>query len=134
MSFRNHMLSFVSGADIHRGRAVKMQADGTVVEITSINDLVVGWAVSDAISGSLVGIQTIFDGTVTVEVVPNSALYAGKELTLNADGRMKVWGVTDNDVSAHMGYLITRMTSAADGVYAEALMLRQLNKWDRPAA
>jgi len=57
MGHRNHNLSYIAGANVRMGRAVKLQSDGTVVEITDKNDLVMGWAMSSVLLGYQVHYQ-----------------------------------------------------------------------------
>lgn len=130
MSHRNDNLSFRAGGTIHRGRAVKLQSDGTVVEITDNKDLVVGWAVNDAHPGHPVSVTTMFKGILRVELDRSAGTYyAGAWLTLADDGRMKRW--FNNVEDARMGVVINNMKKD-DGIYADALILRHINRWDRP--
>jgi len=129
MSHRDDNLSFRAGGTIHRGRAVKLQSDGTVVEITDRTDLVVGWAANDAHPAHPVSVTTMFEGILRIEIERVGNLYAGAWMTLTDDGRMTRW--YNNVEEPRMAMLINNMKTDT-GIYADVLVLRHLSKWDRP--
>lgn len=132
MGHRNSNLSFIAGANIRKGRALKMQSDGTVVEITDNKDNVVGFSTSMTRKGHQIGVRTLFEGTITVEIYKDAIdMYAGCWLTLTDDGRMQYWSSNDSD--ARMGVLLNNLKDDYDnGIYGEVLVLRHFNIWDRP--
>jgi len=132
MGHRNHNLTFIAGANIRKGRALKLQNDGTVIEISSNQDKVVGFSTSMTRARHQVAVRTIFEGTVTIEIDKGTdEMYAGCWLTLANDGRMKYW--SNNITDARMGVLLNNLKDDHDnGIYGEVLILRQINLWDRP--
>lgn len=80
--------SFIAGAAITRGRALKLSAANTVIHTTAITDQVIGWAQTDADSGAQVPVATLSGQVVTATA--SAAVAAGAEVMPTAAGAGKV--------------------------------------------
>jgi len=91
MGFKNSNLSFRAhpSANVLRGRALKLNNDGTVQHITSFNTPIIGWSMENVKAGQMVSVSTITEGTIYAEVSPGISIYAGEILGMADDGRVK---------------------------------------------
>jgi len=87
MGHRNHNLSYIAAADIHAGRALQLQSDGTVRELEDINLPIIGWAQENVHAGFPVSVRLMVEGTLMVEFDPldDWSISAGKMLELSRD-------------------------------------------------
>ena len=87
MGHRNHNLSYIAAADIHAGRALQLQSDGTVRELEDINLPIIGWAQENVHAGFPVSVRLMVEGTMMVEFDPldDWSISAGKMLELSRD-------------------------------------------------
>jgi len=123
-------MSFRSLSTIRKGRAVVLAADGTVEEMTTLGPPILGWCMSNVHPGEMASIRMMTEGTMMVEVKPLEDYFAGVPLQILSNGTVSPKG-SDNVPLIGFGLTSNRNTSTG-GIYIEALMLRQINLWDRP--
>ena len=77
-------MSFLAGGTITKNAALKLSAANTVVVTTAITELVIGFAMTSAVSGQSVDVMTV-NGS-KVKAVASAAISVGAEVMPNANG------------------------------------------------
>jgi len=70
-------VTYVAGAPIQRGQALKFDANGNVVPATAATDAVIGVAFDDAPTGDLVPVQLLGVANGTVLILATGTIAAG---------------------------------------------------------
>lgn len=111
--------SFVAGGTIALGAAVKMDSTANQVVVTSaITDIVIGVALTSAVSGETVPVQTHGIVKVLSDGTPTSV---GAEVMPKASGSGKA---SLSSGATAMSFGITRTVAAADGDFLEVELIR----------